>query len=365
MPVIVEEKVSVSRFPLLLGMPAHFFSFFGGPLFLGTRDQILRDHYEKIKTPLNIIRDNEKRRNLSELLVSINPRPVFFTGESDLDSLLSEILEQKHLYQKWRKKINGKERKFCVPQKAFKEFLENYVTPFVKTVPTHPNCHGGEKGWSVKKSLEYHLPIVSSLTFDMAAATRQAKMNYVFEFFYDSLKGKCKDEEQRRDAAVFLSAVCTIREKDQEGYDFFEASLPEGSSVSSAIFNRMLYFIDEEFSRFVGKKGMKYSRWGDDFIFTSPKKRKFNHFADVMRNAQESFTLAPKKVFFTYEGFSYILGHKIKYDRIEKLPRKEFEEQRGEPYTGIFLSGTHPLEWLYEGYEEPDIDPNSEEDIPF
>ncbi|OGJ18539.1 hypothetical protein A3K73_04995 [Candidatus Pacearchaeota archaeon RBG_13_36_9] len=362
MPAVLEE-VPINDSPLVLGVPGHYYSFFGGPLFLGIHDDKLREHYEKIKIPLNILRDDEKRRNLAELLSSLNPKPGLFSGESDLEELFPLILEQKHLYQIWKQKVNGKERSFYVPQKAFKTLLTNYVLPFVKAVPAHPSCHGGEKGWTVKKSLESHLPVVSSLTFDMSAAYHQATMNYVFEFFYDSLEGRCKTEEQRRDAAVFLSAVCTIRKDyDERREECFEASLPEGSAVSSAVFNRMLLPIDEEFSRFAEKKGIKYSRWIDDFVFTSPKKRKFNHFEYVMRKAQESFTLAPRKVFFTYEGVSYLLGHKIAYNEIEKISREEFEKQRGEPYTGGMLSDTHPWDCMYEGYEEPTCDGN---DIPF
>lgn len=365
------EAINIEDSPLVLGVPSHFMCFFGGPLFPGTHDDKLREHYQTIETPFDILKNTERKKNLCRLLCYINPAPGLFTGESNLSHLLSEVLQQKHLYQRWKQEVDGKERTFCVPQKAFKEFLMNYVLPFVKHIPAHEASHGSEKGWSVRTSLEYHLPVSSSLTFDMENATNQATMNYVFGFFYDALEGRYDEEEQRRDVAVFLSAVCTIREKyDSNKSECFEANLPQGSQVSSAIFNRMLYPIDCEFSRFARKKGIKYSRWFDDFIFTSEKQSSFDDFAYVMRKAQESFNLSPHKVFFKHRGFSYILGHRVSYNAIEKLSKEEFEKQRGNPYTGWFLSDTHPQGgFIYQEDEEspPEgIDEAGPEDnIPF
>lgn len=335
--------------------------FFTGPLFFNEHEPELVEFQESLERPLDLLADQNRKNGLVEVISSINTNPTFFSMNGELPSLFEDILKQGRLYQRFSMKKGKKIRNFSVPQKSFKYFLGQYVLPFVKTLQIHPSAHGGEPGWSVEKSLLTHLPVKSSICFDMRDAFGQATMDYVFGFFYDALKNKVQDKDRLRDAAGFLSSITCIRQPRQyetlEGEKGigYETSLPQGSPVSMAIFNRIMFPIDYQIDRFAKKKGMNYSRWVDDFVITSEKQRNFKHFEWVLRLAQRHFSLAPDKLYFKYQGPSYLLGHKINYGSIEKLSKEKFEEQRGEPYTGTALQETHPRgDDIYQDWEGAD-----------
>jgi hypothetical protein len=350
--------------------------FFTGPLFFNEHENELIKFYGSVKKPLDLLEDQGRKKGLVEVISSINLSPNLFSMNGELNGLLDDIYNQGHLYQRFSMQTDKKIRKLSVPQKSFKYFLENYVLKFALSLQVHPCAHGGEKGWSVEKSLRTHLPVKSSVCFDMTDAFGQATIDYVFGFFYDALKRKVQDQDKLRDAAGFLSSITCISKpykyetiEGEKGVNY-ENSLPQGSPVSMAIFNRMMFPIDQELDRFSRKKGMKYSRWVDDFVVTSEKQRNFANFEWVLRLAQEHFSLAPDKLYFRHHGDSYLLGHKINYNSIEKLDKKEFESQRGEPYTGSSLQNTHPRgndiyqDWG-EPYQDHDEDAENIEDIPF
>ena len=69
---------------------------------------------------------------------------------------------------------------------------------------------------------------------------------------------------------------------------------------------------------------------------------KFSHFADALRLAQEHMSLAPHKIFFSYQGYAYLLGHRINYNTLEKLDKETLKKMRGDPITPELLKATHP-----------------------
>jgi len=375
MTITPEQKLEdmVRNSPLFFDRVTWAVAFFKGPLFPFKYENKLCEFYDKTASPLQVLEEPDRREALIEVLERASTlgqiRPSLFSMDGQLPELLDELYQQGHLYQRWFQKTKGKGRSFAVPQKAFRTLLQDYVLPFVKSLPTHPCCHGGEKGWSVRKSLETHLPVLSWVSFDMESAFYQVEINHVFNFFYDAFEELSENEEQRTDAAAFLASLCTVKEtlhtvKENlsalritgktknfltgeeedlaERYEWFSAHLPIGSPVSMALFNRIMYPIDAELERRARKKGMRYSRWVDDFILTSPKRRHFGHFAQVMRIAQQSFSIAPEKVFFGYFCPAYLLGHEIRLNEIQKLDKEEFRKRRGNPVDNWCMQMTHP-----------------------
>lgn len=365
-------EVQASDSPLFLGWPSFPSAYFTGYLFPPAYEDKLHAFYEKTSSPHKLLEEPSRRAGLIEVLEHILPRAQqinLFNMDSQLPALLDELNQQGQFYQRWTGRNERKVRNFAVPQKAFKALLQQYILPFIKSLPVHSCCHGGEAGWSVRKSLETHLPVMSWVCFDMEAAFDQAEINHVFNFLYEHLGRFCQDDEQRVDAAAFLASLCTVKKWRSEGKleksgfivqinneearsptelryahqgEYFTASLPIGSPVSAFLFNRMLRPIDAEIERRARKKGMRYSRWVDDFILTSPKRRHFGHFAQVMRIAQESFSIAPNKVFFGYACPAHVLGHEIRLNEITKLDKREFEKRRSRPLTEMDLTDTHP-----------------------
>ena len=332
--------ISFEQSPLIQkSHPPASYCFFTGPLFLEKYSEEMVDFYKSVASPLDVLRDDRRRTAAVNLLLSLTPEELF-SREREVHSLLQAIEQQGSLYQRFDIQRNGKTRHLAVPKDAFRDFLEAYVLPLVLSAKVHPACHGGEKGWSVERSLGTHLPLVSAVSFDMSDAYQQATINYVFDFFYDNLpdsKGNAK-----RDLAGLLASACTVVSStpEEKRKGAFEAWLPQGSPLSTALFNRMMRPVDEALGRQARKKGMRYSRWIDDFVLSSPKRRRFEHFADVMRIAQENCSIAPQKLFFFYNCPAYLLGHRVSLNTIEKVSREEFNEKRGEPYTA--LENTHP-----------------------
>jgi hypothetical protein len=337
---------------VFFGSPGWPVSFFGGPLFYTKHDNKLQDFYDSVNTPLDVLTDS-RREGVIRVIERLNPNPGLFSLNGQLTGCLDGIMEQRHLYKRFDMQRGTKKRRFNVPHLYFRSFVEEHVLPFVKSFPVHRACHGGEKGWSVARSLATHIPVRSALSFDMQSAFSQAKINNVFDFYYNSLEGRADNDQDRINVAGFLSGISTVGLEmiemsgrrgrlDISGREKFENSeLPQGSPLSMALFNRLMFSADEELERQAKKKGIRYSRWVDDFIFSSMKRRNFDEFSKMLRIAQASFYLAPEKVFFSYQGPAYLLGHRLNYDSVEKLDKDEFNRRRPNPLTGRDLTETH------------------------
>lgn len=309
--------------------------------------------HESIASPQELLDDPTKRSQLETSLRLLKPDRTFFSMNGEIDSLFNEMSTQGNFYKQWKQKVGKKTRSISVPHDSFEYLLREYVLPFVKSLPTYSACHGGEKGWSPEKSLKTHLPLRSLITFDMKDAFSQATIDYVFGFLYESLEGRL-EEDARFTTAGFLASVCTV--KTYSNNSIFEVALPQGSLVSMALFNRMMYPIDKALYRAARKKGMKYSRWVDDFTVSSTKRNRFNDFSEVLHTAQQYCSLAPEKIFFSYQGYAYALGHRVNYALIEKLDRSLFEKERGNPISNIEHVSTHSRgEEIYDMHEGGDF----------
>lgn len=277
-----------------------------------------RRYRESGNWPLKILYEDSKRKRLVEVLCTSNNSEQqlnFFSDNADvLLGKICDLIEQKRpVYQRWTLKEENKNREISVPNKPFREFIQEYLLPFIKKQETHKNCHGGEPRWSVKKSLETHLPCESALSLDLKNAFQNTGIGLVFDLFYDLFSNL--QYEERRDYAGSLSVLCTVKYSESRG-------LPQGSPASMAIFNRILYNLDDILSRKTSQKGLRYSRWVDDIVISSPTKKGIERFLGAIELVDISFPVSREKIFFQ-DGVSYLLGYKLINNEIFKNTKEE------------------------------------------
>jgi hypothetical protein len=296
--------------------------FFNGPWLPKSHQNEFVSFYSKLNRPVDVLDDLAGCKHVFNVLLAINegPQLSLFHREDvykGLESLADQLHKKKPLYQRWDQKVNGKDRTICVPNKNFRLFIESYVLPFVKSAKVHPKAHGAEPGWSPKKSIESHLPIGSVLSFDMQSAFEQVELCYVFDFYYDALKGFA-DGMERVNGAGFLSMLSTVKYGGCVG-------LPIGSPLSTPLFNRLLYPVDQFFDKVSKKKGLDYSRWVDDFMVTSPKRKNPEYLAWALSVMREDFQIAPLKVFYQANP-CYILGYEVDAGGVTKVDPAHIKE---------------------------------------
>jgi hypothetical protein len=247
--------------------------------------------------------------------------------EKELEVILNEICysiaQGKPLYQRWTQEINGKRRQLSVPNNPLRIFLEPFLLDFIKGKRVHKNCHGGEYGWSVKKSLETHLPCACSLSFDLKSAYENVSYERVYNFFYSSLSSSLPDG-YRRNVAKFLAMISTVKYEDKRG-------LSQGSPISTFLFNRIAYPLDEKLSQKAEERRFRYSRWIDDFTISSPDKRGVEYFLGAVELIGGHLPVSREKIFFQDTQTIYLLGHKITESSILKNSKEEKLRNKSQP----------------------------------
>lgn len=274
---------------------------------------------------------------LAEVLLStreIQDTPLFFGGDHQRDhfeecfnKIVNMCNDGTPLYMRWRQNTDGKIRNLSVPKPFFKEFLQEYLLPIVKSKKNHESCHGGEKGWSPKKSLEQHLPVASVLSFDLSNAFENFPMSRVYSFFQDIFT----ESSQRDEISLFLALLCTVKYSHGRG-------LPTGSNLSMALFNRGLYELDERIYGLCRERSFRYARWVDDLTISSSLKLPLESFFGAVVLTSQEYPVSKEKTYFQESGREiFLLGYKItsegelcknsKEEKIKnKIPPLNYEE---------------------------------------
>ena len=246
------------------------------------------------------------------LFREINQKSDF---EESFKGVVNTCLNGKPLYIAWKQNINGKTRNISVPKPPLKNFIQKYLVPLVKSARVHVSCHGGEEGWSVKKSLKQHLPLASVLSFDLSNAFENFPALSVYYFFDNILK----DYSDKEKISHFLTLLCTVKYSHGRG-------LPIGSGLSMALFNRALYDLDEKLYNVSIYKGFRYSRWVDDLTISSSFKKSVGSFFGAVELTNRKYSVSDKKTYFQENDKDiFLLGHKITPDG--KLFKNSKEER--------------------------------------
>ena len=293
---------------------------------------ILVDYVESNLHPIGSVLANPCRREILRRLFSPGTQDDLFRNPLDdsLDWLAERVADKKGIYMRWKQKVDGKERQLSFPSEPLQVFLGSYLKPFIEKQEVHESCHGGVNGWSPRASLESHLPMVSALSFDMKRASQNIPAWKIFSFFYNSLSDiECYDV--RRDLAGFLTFVTTVRYDQQRG-------LPDGSSLSPVLFNRVMHEVDDDMFRAASERGMRYSRWIDDFTISSSERTDVREFLGAVDLLGGRYPVARDKVYFQDMEPIYLLGHKVVNGRVLRNSREERIKYKATPldYNGWF-----------------------------
>jgi len=243
---------------------------------------------------LDLMNNPRIREGILDLFCGMNSD--LFSPEQEILRVFEDIVglfeEGKPLYNRWTKVDENKKRILSVPKKPLRDFFENYLINLIKTQEPHLCCHGGEKGWSPRRSLETHLPCSSMFSFDLFNASENMDVSYVFQFFHGLLENF--SDEIRRDLSELFSFLCTVKYDDKRG-------LPQGSPHSMALFNRVFYSLDVILHEGAQTRNFTYSRWVDDMNISSCDVQGIESFLGAAEIVSEIFPLSPEKLFFQSE----------------------------------------------------------------
>ena len=289
--------------------------------------------------PLQILELLGKREPVFMALNKIlteKPQLDLFNSEK-LEDVLREIeglvVRDRPIYKRWKQKdAKGKERDLAVPKEPLKKFFQFYLKPFLLEIPNHPCSHGGEiiskraAGFSPHTSLRFHVPIGSVLSFDLSSAYKAVTIEDVFDLYNNNLEDKVNDPNLRTNVGGLLAALSTVFYPDTN-----TRALPQGSPISSLLFNRALYSLDEQLSNYSKEHGLTFTRWIDDFTLSSRDSNlSAEIFYTVLGIVSKNYPLAEHKVYLQRKPPYFLLGHKIRGSGIAKVEYAD-DYKIGEP----------------------------------
>ena len=267
--------------------------------------------------PFETLRDSHYKTIISSLLSDNDAIRGDLFGKENLDGSIAKVLGIMGrccpLYNRWVQRVGSKERVLSVPKRNLENFL-GYFGMFIRKLPVHERCRGGERDWTPRKSLEAHLPFQSAFSFDLMGAFENLRVEMVFGLIYNILD--YLNPVERRNIAGFFSMICTVSYGDKRG-------LPQGAPTSMPLFNRILYPLDSILSEKAYERGFLYSRWVDDFTLTSFDKRDVREVFGVVDLVINELPIADHKIFFQDKEPIYLLGHKIVDDKVLKNSEEE------------------------------------------
>ena len=80
--------------------------------------------------------------------------------------------------------------------------------------------------------------------------------------------------------------------------------------------------IDRQFQKVSKRRGMKYSRWIDDFIISSPKDRDSESFLSLLYIMNGDFRIKPEKVAYQ-KNPAYFMGYKVDGKSLENISKEQ------------------------------------------
>ncbi len=301
-------------------------------------DQIseLSDFLNAFDNPMDLLQIADRRRAIVEVLLKSRGRAqlgLFATEEQTLDEILRDIADLtdsvKRLYKRFLKTVGVKTRELSIAQRPVERLLKEYAIELIKTSKVHEQCHGSEIGWSPRRSISTHIPIGCVLSFDLSKAFMNIDIGMIFKFYKSAIsKLNMGNDLLVRDIAGFLACVSTVYYRDSGMY-----ALPQGSPISSAVFNRILYPIDNNLDKYARKNRLVYSRWGDDFIISS---RYCDIDEDILfygpRFVAKSFKLSESKLYLQRKEPFYLLGQRVIGRNIASASDRELKSRENLSY---------------------------------
>ncbi|MDL1978455.1 MAG: retron St85 family RNA-directed DNA polymerase [Deltaproteobacteria bacterium] len=147
-------------------------------------------------------------------------------------------------------KKNGGNRKISQPCKELKALQAWINRNILQRLSVSLACKGFEKNTCIADNAYPHIGANAVMTLDIEDFFPSVKINQVWSVF------RAVGYSHRM--AAILASICT-----------FEGTLPQGSPASPKLANLVCLHLDYRILGYVGKKGVIYTRYADDFSFSS------------------------------------------------------------------------------------------------
>lgn len=273
----------------------------------------------------DIISNEEAMHSLAVLLKrSEEVGQLNLFREHSIESLIEKAAElylSYKAYRRWSIRNGGKTRNISTASPLLDDLLRTYITPLIHTARVHSSAHGGEPLWSPRKSLEIHTKCKSALSLDLESAFNNCTLPSIFKFFY----GLSGNHDESGKCAAYLSLICTV---PLDG----KRVLPQGSSHSMPLFNRILYPLDLNLETRSKERGCKYTRWVDDIVLSSSEGLSKEEMLGSVGIVKDNYPVSKRKIFFqTSEKPLYLLGQVIEDGSIRKNSRTERDNNKSHP----------------------------------
>lgn len=184
-------------------------------------------------------------------------RKRFALSESDVSTLIARAPVAYKSYH--IKKKNGGFRKISQPAKETKAIQHWIVDSIFSNFDVHPAATAYEKGSSIKENAARHVSNRYFVKLDFK--------NFFPSILKKDIEGflkKSKIKLNEKDVSDLVRLTC-IKNKEK-------LCLSVGAPSSPKISNVILYFFDEEISKWCKKNEITYTRYADDLTFSTKEK---------------------------------------------------------------------------------------------
>lgn len=188
-----------------------------------------------------------------------------------------------HYHHEWIARGARLPRLIEAPKPRLKALQRRVLDEVLAHVPAHPAAHGFVRGRSVVTHAREHLGQPLVVRFDLSA-------------FFTSISGPRAHGlfatlGYPREVAVTLLALCTTRtpervlqaapfpkpltaqasgERFRQLRQLAEWHLPQGAPTSPALANLAAFGLDVRLAGYAAMRGLRYSRYADDLVFSGP-----------------------------------------------------------------------------------------------
>lgn len=161
-------------------------------------------------------------------------------------------------YKSYVAKRKGKKHRVInVPKGELKSHQRFILKSYLDKIPVNETAYAYRKGCRVKDPAIVHYVVDKEylLKLDIRDFFGSIKASDVYHVFEDAFP------EAEKELIVFFTNICCLNGK-----------LPQGAPSSPALSNIIMRPFDDEVSEFARKKGIIYTRYSDDMIFSFNEK---------------------------------------------------------------------------------------------
>jgi len=228
-----------------------------------------------------------------------------------------------HQYKTYEipKKKSGEKRIISQPSKKLKGLQSWILVNILNKVQVSSSCKGFKKGSSILENASPHKGAYSILTLDLKDFFPSVKSKQVFNIFktlgYNNL------------ISTVFTNICT-----------YNNCLPQGGPCSPTLANLSAWTLDLRIQGFVGKRGIKYTRYADDLTFSGLNPSTLAKIIPMIKSIieDENFSINDSKTRLAGPARAKVVTGLIIHDDKIGIGRKKYKELRRKIYHLTFPS---------------------------